>query len=642
MKIYTVKTKIVNEISDIVNAVHATPVNTKVKKSTSIQKLSLIGLSMIVWSCSSLNPKASDADKSTGNKPAAQDQSTIDVSSYRVTDAEPEKIIDKEIQSIPVEINPLVEKWIAYFQGRGRPHMERYLSRSTRYVKLMKRILRENGLPDDLIYIALIESGFSSRAVSHASAVGYWQFIKPTGRRYNLEVSSLIDERRDPVLSTQAASGYFKDLYGMFGSWYLAMAAYNSGENRIQRAINKNYTRDFWKLAAKRKALPKETVHYVPKFIAAKLIAESPENYGFTDIEYEKPFEFEKISIDHAVDLKVMAEALGMDYDEFRLLNPKYKGAVAPVGPNSILDLRVPVGKVALALEVAPQAKVDMSQIAYYKAEDIQTYRVKRGDTLSKIAKKFKTSTAIIRELNDIRPNKRLRVGMRIDLPKKRSSLSQSKNGLVLQSKTAENTRVKSTNRVALKVNSNNGSEESEVAAEEARPKFYVVRKGDTLTGIAEEYEVTVGELVKLNKLKKRSHLMVGKKLKLPDVEDLPSAISEKEALRPSLSKKSPDRRIAGNKSKLRPEPRAKLKSRAGSANSNTRKSLVTQAKNKVTQSARLSQMVQKKYHLVKKGEHLTLIANRYGLSVSKLSKMNKISDPSEIQAGQRIVISSF
>ncbi|MFN7262309.1 MAG: lytic transglycosylase domain-containing protein, partial [Pseudobdellovibrionaceae bacterium] len=189
------------------------------------------------------------------------------ITSYRANENSPPQVVNEELETIPVEMNPLVEKWVNYFQGRGRPHMERYLARSNRYIGLMKKILRQNGLPEDLIYIALIESGFSSKATSRAAAVGYWQFIRPTGKRYGLEINSLVDERRDPVLSTQAAAEYFKGLYSVFGSWYLAMASYNVGENRVKREVMNHYTRDFWELARK-KRFPQETINYVPKYIA--------------------------------------------------------------------------------------------------------------------------------------------------------------------------------------------------------------------------------------------------------------------------------------------------------------------------------------------------------------------------------------
>jgi membrane-bound lytic murein transglycosylase D len=189
--------------------------------------------------------------------------------------------------------------------------MERYLSRSTRYAPIMKEILRKEGLPEDLIYIALIESGFSSTAHSTASAVGYWQFIRGTGKQYRLRIDSFVDERRDFERSTVAAADYFKGLYNLFGAWYLAIASYNVGENRVKGLVMRNKTRDFWKLARERR-LPQETVDYVPKFLAARLIGKEPAKYGFTDVEYMPPLEFSTVSFASPIDIRRLATEMGL------------------------------------------------------------------------------------------------------------------------------------------------------------------------------------------------------------------------------------------------------------------------------------------------------------------------------------------
>jgi membrane-bound lytic murein transglycosylase D len=427
---------------------------------------------------------------------------------------------DAALSSLPtiaIEDHELVRQWIRYFQGRGRHHMERYLARSTRYGQLMRSILKQNGMPEDLLYIALIESGFSSRAVSHASAVGYWQFIKPTGRRYHLEVNPLIDERRDPVLSTQAAAQYFKDLYEMFGSWPLAMASYNAGENRILKLVQKHKTHNFWHLAGKKRALPRETRHYVPKFMAAKLIAENPAYYGFSDIEYEEPLDFELISLSSPIDIRLLAEHLSVEYDELKILNPKFKGPLVPLASAESVEFRVPKGLSEKALLALPSSTVDMSTIAYYRNDDVTTHRVKRGETLASIAKKYKTTVGLLQDLNDIKPKRRLRLGQRLDVPKKISEKILEKS---------------SSNSVVLSPLKNKESLKEIEISSPPQPEYHIVQKGDTLTGIAEEYEITVGELVKLNKLKKKSFLSIGLRLKLPVVEALPDSVAEQESVK--------------------------------------------------------------------------------------------------------------
>ncbi|RME16074.1 MAG: hypothetical protein D6797_05255, partial [Bdellovibrio sp.] len=216
-----------------------------------------------------------------------------------------------EFGTIQLEVNPAVQKWLNYFQERGRAHMERYLKRSTRYISVMKAELRKRGMPEELIYVPLIESGFNHRAYSYASAVGYWQFIRGTAKRYGLRINTFIDERRDPILSTNAAAEYFSELYNLFGDWYLALAAYNAGENRIKRAVMKYKTRNFWRLAKGRR-LPRETRNYVPKFIAAALIHQNPAKYGFHDLDYQKPLSFDEIRVARSISLYTLAKNLNL------------------------------------------------------------------------------------------------------------------------------------------------------------------------------------------------------------------------------------------------------------------------------------------------------------------------------------------
>ena len=304
-----------------------------------------------------------------------------------------------DLDALPLEVNKNVLQWIDYFQGRGRPHMERYLQRSTRYMPIMKKILKDNGLPEDLIYIALIESGFSSTAHSSAAAVGYWQFIKGTGKTYHLQIDSYLDERRDFVRSTQAAADYFKGLYNLFGAWYLAIASYNVGENRVKSLVMKNHTRDFWKLARENR-LPDETSNYVPKFLAARLIAKDPEKYGFTDIEYMPPLAFGEVQFNTSIDIRKLASAMSLDYDDLRDLNPSYKRGVA-FQKNGKLTLRVPVGMETQAVAAAEAATAGDRKV-YVADEDYGYYRVRRGDTIAVIARKFGTSQTQIRSLNKL------------------------------------------------------------------------------------------------------------------------------------------------------------------------------------------------------------------------------------------------
>ncbi|WP_374029874.1 LysM peptidoglycan-binding domain-containing protein [Bdellovibrio bacteriovorus] len=416
-----------------------------------------------------------------------------DIGSFRLSDPEGPKVVDQELESIPTEVNPLVEKWIAYFQGRGRPHMERYLARSTRYEKLMKKVLRDNGLPEDLFYIALIESGFSSRATSHAAAVGYWQFIRGTGKRYGLDINAFVDERRDPVFATQAAAEYFKGLYSVFGSWYLAMASYNVGENRVKREVMNHYTRDFWELARK-KRLPKETINYVPKFIAAKMIGKDPAKYGFDDIDYLPPIEFDHITVNKPVNLRAMADKLNLNYEDFKALNPKFKGEVA-VLKGSELVLRIPPGTSETALVAANEAFVDNVRFIA-DTGDTQTYRIRRGDTLSTVARRYRTTVAYLRDLNDLPRRKALRVGMRIQVP----------------DRTPLKDRVSTKKTLVAK----NSSSEKQTVTVSSDGRYYIVQSGDSLFTIARKYSTSVSQLQRMNNIKRGRTLKVGMKLLVP------------------------------------------------------------------------------------------------------------------------------
>ncbi len=251
----------------------------------------------------------------------------------------------------PVTYNAQVKSWIKYFQTRGKRSFKRWLERSARYAPYIQKELEKHNLPQDLLYVAMIESGFTSRATSHAGAVGIWQFIAPTARRYGLKVNWWIDERRNFTKATGAAIRYKKDLYNMFESWHLVSASYNTGENRVQRLIRKHKTNDFWELAEMR-TLPKETINYVPKIIAATLIAKSPALYGFNDLEYKMPYKFEETLVPGGTDLANLAQYIGVRDRYLKDLNPDLlKGFI----PREVKEhrIKVPVGSKPLVRQYA-------------------------------------------------------------------------------------------------------------------------------------------------------------------------------------------------------------------------------------------------------------------------------------------------
>lgn len=505
------------------------------------------------------SPQA-DADQ-VDSAPAVKD-----LQSYHLNEPEAPAVVVQEFENIPTEVNPMVDKWIGYFQGKGRRHMERYLSRSTRYEKLMKKVLRENGLPEDLFYIALIESGFSSSAVSHASAVGYWQFIRGTGKRYGLEISKVVDERRDPVLATQAAAEYFKGLYSMFGSWYLSMASYNVGENRVKKEVNKHETRDFWELSRKSR-LPKETLNYIPKFIAAKMIAKDPEKYGFVELDYLAPIEYDTISLDKPVNMRVMAEKMNYNYEDFKALNPKFKGEVASLKAN-LLELRIPVGQRELAITAASESVAD--SVEYIADADTQAYKIRRGDTMGGIARRFRTTVAYLRDLNDLPRKRRLKVGSTIYVPDRRPLRDRGD-------------RVAKTRTLPAKAVA--GTELSKEGT-----KYHVVQSGDNLSTIARRYGTTIADLSRANNIQRGYLLKIGMKLKIPGSD------------------------AGGSDEKSEPNN----KSAAEPGRSGQHRTLI---------------------HVVKRGENLGGIAEKYKVAVRDLKKRNRIRNPASLMAGARIII---
>lgn len=237
---------------------------------------------------------------------------------------------------LPITYNGSVIRWIQYFQGPGQKWFEIWLQRSTRYIPFLQAELKKSGLPQDFVYLVMIESGFSPRATSKAGAVGLWQFMPATGKKYGLRIDEYVDERMDPYRSTRAAISYLKDLYQEFGNWYLVAASYNMGENGIRRLIQKYKTRNYWKLI-EYGALPKETQEYVPKILAAALISKAPGLYGFQDISFDAPLNFEILSVPPNLSLEWIADVLDITETSLIELNPSLKKKRTPPYSYQIL-----------------------------------------------------------------------------------------------------------------------------------------------------------------------------------------------------------------------------------------------------------------------------------------------------------------
>jgi membrane-bound lytic murein transglycosylase D len=320
-------------------------------------------------------------------------------------------------QAYPVSLNPQVQFFLDRFTGSRRDAMTLWVSRSGRYLAMAREVFRSRGLPEDLVFTAMIESGFKPDAVSRVGAKGMWQFMAGTARRYGLRVDRWVDERLDPQKSTVAAAGYLHDLYEMFGSWALAQAAYNAGELKVARAIQKTGSRDFWTLAQSRH-LKRETKDFVPQIHAATVIGRDPDRYGFEFDDLE-PLAVETISVPPSTDLRRLASNAGLSLETVHALNPTLiRGVTPPGGPWA---LRVPEGErdrveAALAPRRPPVMVASVRSEVTRVSATGEIHVVRPRDTVSAIARRYGVSVDDVMRWNrldsqdHIRPGDRLRV----------------------------------------------------------------------------------------------------------------------------------------------------------------------------------------------------------------------------------------
>ena len=495
---------------------------------------------------------------------------------------------------IPIVRNDRVSSWIDYFQGTNRDRFGRYLQRSGRYVEWMRQILKEEGVPQDLVYLALIESGFSNSAYSRAKAVGTWQFIRSTGRHYGLDNNQWLDERRNPEKATRAAAQYLKKLYGDFGDWYLAMAAYNAGEGRVSQAIRRCGCRDFWEMTAPgTRYLKPETKDYVPKFIAAAIIAKNPARYGFSDVDYHEPFAYEETVVDGHLDLSVAAELAEVDFEQMKMLNPELNRFITP--PRQYA-LKLPPGtkeKFELAYADLPAEK-RISMI---------TVRVHKGDTVAKIARRYGVDSDTLVSINGLNGKKgRLKRGSYIMVPKAGAALS-----------------------VASVVNE-----------EVSETHSYRVRRGDTLAKVAKRFGVTQSRIKTQNHLRQNG-LRVGQTLKIKTG----SSLQGEDLL--AYNKKSKGVHQNGVEWLIRREQKANGEeeneisdvSNEVAAESVSVADSPQESEVKVDTIQKISSVTYK----VKKGDNLAKIAKRHGMTIAQLKSLNKIKNVKSLKIGQQLII---
>ncbi|RKZ05609.1 hypothetical protein DRQ05_06150 [bacterium] len=387
--------------------------------------------------------------------------------------------------NIEVVLNWRTKHFIRYFKGRGRRHFMRWMKRAEKYRDTIEPILVEVGVPRDLLYLAVIESGLNLKARSKAKAVGPWQFMPGTARLLGLRINWWIDERMDIVASTYAAAHYLDYLHNMFGSWPLALAAYNAGEYRVAYAISKQKTDNYWRLR-----LPTQTQWFVPKFMAALAISRNPEKYGFKRPDVE-PIRFDIVSIDKSTELKLIAKSAGISLRKLRSLNPSFKRWATP--PGMEVEIKVPKGKgeecLAKLENIPPEKRVSWIR-----------HRIRRGETLWQIATKYEISISELKRINHIRNSRRLRAGTVLLIPVNNAQLAQTK----AYSKPKYRKEPKLPEKIRLvKYTPPRGY----------RKVVYTVKDGETLSEIAEKFHVGLSRLRRWNGLRFSSLIHPGDNL---------------------------------------------------------------------------------------------------------------------------------
>jgi membrane-bound lytic murein transglycosylase D len=593
------------------------------------------------------------ADGLSGEEPAVTLGLITDLSSFNIGSVAAE-------YDIPVEMQPTVAQYIQFFQGPGRKWFRHWMSRSTRYIPMMAPLLEQAGLPRDTVYLAMIESGFSPGATSWARAAGPWQFISGTGRRFGLRQDFWIDERRDPLKATVAAGKYLTELHQALGHWYLAWAGYNAGGEKLRRMVVKRGTADFWQLTDG-KGLAKETKHYVPKLIACALVAKHPQAFGFSqdEFDFQKPLESEEVPVVEPTDLEVLARAAGVGSEEIRERNPELRRwCTPPATATRPYMLRLPKGTREIFL-------ANIARVTPHERLTYRIHRVRKGDTLSRIAVQYHSAAEAILQFNRLHSARTLRVNTELVVPVASSRVvDEGSVGLDRQVARARaqgyvapapEEEVPAGTRTGRAATMAQGPIKSEVVNGKTRVQ-YGVQTGDSMWTIAQRFSVSVEDLQRWNHLDRRARkgLQIGTVLEVWPGPEAPP-VEVKPTL--TLAQPEPGRSLASASASVAPVPGPEARMSSSASRTPTMSTPasaglpVASTSPAIASSAIASSATpatpfsgvpaappftgpRPSVHQVAAGETLWSVAQRYGVSVDDLKRWNRIRHARALRPG--------
>ena len=551
----------------------------------------------------------------------------LDMEQFRAgqwSDDELEKIVKKIALkcNVPIEFNQNVRNAIYYFQKGRRKEVEVWIQRMGKYQPMIEEILTEEGIPTDMVYLAMIESGFNPKAYSRARAAGMWQFIYATGKIYGLNRNQWIDERYDPIKSTHAAARYLNDIYKISDDWNNVMAGYNSGEGRIARQLEQNENLEYWDMK-----LPSETRSYVPFFMAAVVISKAPEIFGFDHIVKEKPFEFDTFEVRPGMRLTDAAKCCDTDVTELKALNPELLSDRVP--PDKAYQLRIP--KNSKEQFAVAYATVPVETAPARPATNLSYVAVRSGDTFSIIADRNHVSLSALRNANPQVDNiNRLIVGQRIYLPGGANPATQS------ASQTASSSRPASP------------STSTTVAVDRNNVTRYTVQKNDTLGTIALKFKTTYRVIQTLNNMGSRTQIYAGDRLIVPATASAAQA-QPAEKKTASVATKTTVHVVQKNETLdtiarhygTSYQTIQNLNKIGNSTKIVVGQKLIVPALSTVASSATQKTATSSGsiIHIVQKNDTIFDIAQRYGVKYQSIIDYNKIADYRKIKPGDRIVI---